>query len=169
MANTYTLISKSIVGNGGSAQIDFNSIPQTYKDLLIKTSTNADNLTVLRVRFNSISSSDYTQTVLRGTGGAFSSYNDAAWDTLTSFSPSYNSDGANIFSNNEYYIANYTSSNPKTLSANNVSEANSATAYVVIYAGLLNTSSPITSINLSCSNGSFNQYSTFYLYGIKNS
>jgi len=170
MANTYFLIASNTVGSGGTAQVDFTSIPQTYTDLLIKTSTNVTSLNVLRVRFNSISTSDYTQRVLRGTGsGIPASYSNTGWDTITQFTPGYNNDGANIFSNNEYYIPNYTGSGNKSISGDSVTEANSTTAYAVLYAGLLNNTSAITSVNLICQSGNFNQYSTFHLYGIKNS
>jgi hypothetical protein len=169
MANTYTLISSNTVGSGGATQVDFNSIPQTYTDLLIKTSTNASSLTVLRIRFNSVSSNDYTQIVLRGTGSATARFTDTGWDSLAYLSPSYNNDGANIFSNNEYYIPSYTSSNIKFLSGNSVSEANATTAYQIMYDGILNNTSAITSISFTAASGSFAQYSTFYLYGIKNS
>ncbi len=169
MANTYYLLASSTVGSGGTAQVDFNSIPQTCTDLLIKTSTNVNSSNVIRIRFNSISTSDYTQRVLRGTGNAANSYSDAGWDTLTQFAPGYNNDGANIFSNNEYYIPNYIGSTNKSISGDSVTEANSTTAYAVLYAGLLNNTSAITSISLICQSDNFNQYSTFYLYGIKNS
>jgi len=166
MANTDTLIA-SHTANGSTAQVDFNSIPQTYTDLLIKTSTNDTSQNLLRVRFNSVSSNDYTQIVLRGTGAAAASFSNAGWDTLSAFSPSYNNDGSNIFSNNEYYIPNYTSSNPKSISGDSAEEANATTAYLILYAGLLNNSSAITSINLISQVNNFVANSTFYLYGIK--
>ena len=166
MANTYTLITSNTVGSGGTAQVDFNSIPQTYTDLLIKTSTNVSSSNVLRIRFNSVSSSDYTQQVLRGTGAAAAAFINTGWDTLTNFTPSYNNDGASIFSNNEYYIPNYTGSTTKSILGDSVTEANATTAYTVLYAGLLNNSSAITTISLFAQSGNFNQYSTFYLYGI---
>jgi hypothetical protein len=169
MANTYYRLNSITVGSGGIAQVDFTSIPQTYTDLLIKTSTNVSSLNVLRIRFNSVSSSDYTQKVLRGTGAAAASFSNAGWDTLTYFTPSYNNDGANIYSNNEYYIPNYTGSTTKSFSGDSVTEANATTAYQVLYAGLLNNTSAITSISLFAQSGNFNQYSTFTLYGIKSS
>jgi hypothetical protein len=169
MANTYTLIDSYTVGSGGITEVNFTSIPQTYTDLLVKTSTNGNTQQVLRMRFNSVSSSDYTQIVLRGSGAAAQSFNNAGWDSLTRFSPSYNNEGANIFSNNEYYIPNYTGSNAKSVSGDSVTEANSTTAYTILYAGLLNNSSAVTSINFISGSGDFNQYSTFYLYGISNS
>lgn len=169
MANTYILIASNTVGSGGTAQVDFNSIPQTYTDLLIKTSTNASSLTVLRMRFNSVSSNDYTQMVFRGTGAATAKFTNAGWDSLAYLSPSYNNDGTSLFSNNEYYIPNYTSSTNKFISGDSVTEANATTAYQIMYAGVLGNTSAITSISFTPASGTFAQHSTFYLYGIKNS
>lgn len=169
MAITYNLITSSTVASGGTAQVDFNSIPQTYTDLLIKTSTNVNTFNVLRIRFNGVSSSDYTQKILRGSGVGANSYSNAGWDLLTAFSPSYNSGVANTFTNNEYYITDYTNSFSKSILGDSAQEDNGTVAYSVLYAGLLNTSSAITSISIFPQSDNFNQYSTFYLYGIKNS
>ena len=71
------------------------------------------------------------------------------------------------------YIPNYTSSNAKSMSADSAREANQATDnYLVLDAGLWNPASnvAITSIKISPRVGpNFVQYSTAYLYGIKNS
>lgn len=162
------LLKSYTVGAGGIGQVDFTSIPQTYTDLIIKVSSNVNSLNVLRVRFNGVSTNDYTQKVLRGSGAGMNAYSNAGWDSLAYFSPSYNNDGANIFSNIEYYIPNYTGSSIKPLLGNSVTEANGSTAYQVVYAGLLNNTSAITSISLEAQSGLFNQYSTFWLYGVAN-
>ena len=51
MANTYELIASSTVGAGGASSIDFNSIPNTYTDLLVKlsgrSSTGYNALTII--------------------------------------------------------------------------------------------------------------------------
>ena len=170
MANTYELITSNTVGAGGVAQVDFTSIPQTYTDLLIKTSVNnGANLDLILMRFNSNSSSIYTQLVLRGTGTNLNTYTDTGWSAATSFGLSYTGDSTNVFSNNEYYIPNYTGSNYKSISNDSAHEANSSTAYLIFYSGLFSDTTPITSINLISSGSNFGQYSTFYLYGISNS
>ena len=169
MANTYTLITSNTVGSGGVTQVDFNSIPQTYTDLLIKTSTSSTGFTVLRIRFNSVSTNDYTQKNIRASGTTVQSFSNAGWDSLAYLSPSYNNDGTNKFSNNEYYIPNYTGSDYKSLSGDSVTENNDTEAYIIPYAGLLSNTSAITSISFTTASSNFAQYSTFYLYGIKNS
>ena len=170
MANTYTLIASNTVGSGGIAQVDFTSIPATYTDLLVKTSVNnATILDVVLMRFNSNSSSIYTQKVLRGTGTAAAAFENTGWSAATSFGLSYTGDSANNFSNNEYYIPNYAGSNYKSIINDSAHEANLSTAYLVLYSGLFSDTTAITSINLIGKDGNFAQYSTFYLYGIKNS
>jgi hypothetical protein len=168
MANTYILIASVTVGSGGSSTVDFTSIPQTYTDLLLKNTANGNDLNVLRIRYNSTSASDYEQKVLRGGGTSTpDSFSNTGWDTLTNFSPGYINDGAYYFGSNEYYIPNYTGSTVKTFSGDSVTESNASTAYAILYAGVLNNTSAITSINLFAQSGNFNQHSTFYLYGIK--
>jgi len=170
MANTYTLIASNTVGAGGTAQVDFTSIPSTYTDLLVKTSVNTGtNLDLVLMRFNSNSSSIYTQKVIRGTGTNVGSFSNTGWSAATSFGLSYTGDSTSTFSNNEYYIPNYAGSNYKSISNDSAHEANSSTAYLVLYAGLFSDTTAITSINLISSGSNFAQYSTFYLYGIKNS
>jgi hypothetical protein len=170
MANTYTLINSYTVGSGGIGQVDFTSIPSTYTDLLVKTSVNnGTNLDLVLMRFNSNSSSIYTQQVLRGTGTNVGAFKNTGWSAATSLGLSYTGDTTNTFSNNEYYIPNYAGSNYKNVSNDSAHEANSSTAYLVLSAGLFSDTTAITSINLISSGSNFAQYSTFYLYGISKS
>jgi hypothetical protein len=81
---------------------------------------------------------------------------------------------SSVFSNDEFYIPNYLSTTyAKTFSVDNVVENNGTTGYPIIEAGRWNpsTQAAITSIVLTATGGSSQlvQYSTFYLYGIKNS
>ena len=77
---------------------------------------------------------------------------------------------ANTFGNMEIYIPNYAGSSNKSVSVNQVGEDNAATAYATLLAGLWSNTAAITSIKLTPFSGgaSFVQYSTAYLYGVKN-
>ncbi len=175
MANTYTLIASSTVGSGGVADITFSSIPSTYTDLKVVVSartTQAGNYQNVRLSFNG-SSSTYSERALRSYGGS-------TVDSVTGSSSSYisniyqNSSGstANTFSNYEFYVPNYTStSNAKSVSIDTVAENNASDGFVGITAGLWNPASQaaITSITLTQAAGTIVEYSTAYLYGIKNS
>ena len=168
MANTYTLINSSTVGVGGAASITFSSIPATYMDLLIKTSLRGSRSAInegVNVSFNG-STSSFTYRALQGNGSAASSFNSTAgYYTDTDGDTA----AANTFGNGEIYIPNYAGSNNKSYSADSVAETNNTTIYMQLVAGLWSNTAAITSISFACTVGSFKEYSTAYLYGIKNS
>ena len=168
MANM-ELIETKTVGSGGSANIEFTSIPQTYTDLLVlasaRSTRNSDTVDDLVIRFNG-STTSYTSKRLYGTGSSVVS--DSPTD-IRGFAVADNSTGS-TFSNNQFYIPNYTNgSTYKSVSIGGVNENNATTAYSVLDAGLWSNNSAITSITLLANNGNLMQYSTAYLYGIKNS
>ena len=166
MANTFELIASSTVGAGGAASIAFSSIPSTYTDLCIKLSARSTR---------SGYESDGLTITLNSTGvsagrGLYGSGSGAASDTDTIvgvFSAAATT--ANTFGNAEIYIPNYTPSNNKSISSDAVGENNGTTAYMRLSAVLVPLTSAITSITLaSATSSNFVQYSTAYLYGVKN-
>jgi hypothetical protein len=173
MANTYTPIATVIVGSGGAANIEFTNIPQTYTDLLIKTSlrdTRTDSpVTDVALTFNN-SGTGYSMRMIYGDGSSAGSANSSGASRITGFYENTNQTTSNTFSNNEIYIPNYTSSNNKSTSIDGVTENNATTIYASLVAGLWANSSAITSIKLVPAVGSLSyvQYSTATLYGIKN-
>ena len=166
MPDTMTLISAQNVGAGGAASVTFSSIPQTYTDLLIfgsaKNTSGAD-ADWLAIAFNG-STSNFTSKYLEGNGSGVGS------SSLARLSGASNG-AANIASNYQTYIFNYTTSAYKAYSFEYGTESNATLGYTVTGNGLWSNTAAITSITLTCGNGSnnFAQYSNFYLYGIKNS
>lgn len=173
MANTYTLIASSTVGSGGASSIDFTSIPSTYTDLVLKLSSRdsaADTRAGLGVDFNA-STTNYSSRRLRAADGSTSSGSTTTYPNFAGTTTADNAT-ANTFGNWELYIPNYASSNYKSASLDYVSENNSTTQYDLgLFAILWSDTSAITSIKIynRDSTGTFKQYSTAYLYGIKNS
>ena len=174
MANTFQLIASSTLASSQSS-IDFNSIAGTYTDLCLKISVRTDRASAfdqLKITFNG-SSSSYTGIILyNGNSSVGSESNTSATGGSTYLIGNY-VDGANAtastFSNGEIYIPNYAGSTNKSLSLDLVQENNAAGGYSSLTAGLWSNTSAITSIKLQSANGaSFVQYSTAYLYGVKN-
>ena len=167
VTTTLNLISKQTVGADGASSVTFSNIPQTYTDLLIVASgrTNrgtftADTLTPV---FNG-STANFTTRVLSGDGSSASSNTSYinAFDT--------NVATASTFGNTSILIPNYTSSNYKSISVDGVAETNGTTAYMSLAAGLWSSTAAITSFGLqSGTSSTFQQFSTFYLYGVSNS
>jgi len=166
MANTYTLIEAKTLTTS-TASVTFSSIPATYTDIKLVASTRDTNATSNNGLFTITLNGSTTFTSSKnlsgngatagsGTGDLFVGGGDTAGNT------------ANTFSNTEVYFPNYTSTAQKSVSADAVSEENGTTAYMALTAQLFNLTTAITSISIAGRSG-FAQYSTFYLYGIKNS
>lgn len=165
--STFTKISTITVGSGGAASIDFTSIPATYTDLKLVVSgrTNRALYTWDTLNFTlNGSGTGFTAKYLQGEGSTAISgsgnnmlVNGASATTST-------------FSSIEMYLPNYSSANYKSISIDNVTETNATTnAFTVLQASLWSNSAAINQITLTPAFGSFNQYSSATLYGIKSS
>jgi hypothetical protein len=171
---TYTLIASSTVGSGGSANIDFTSIPGTYTDLLVKCSARTNRTgsyeDAIKITFNGSGGSAYSVIRLYGDGASASSSSGTSAANILPYSVSSNTVTANTFGTFDLYVPNYLSSNYKSASIDMVSEANATNAIAGLAAGLWASTSAITQITLAPNVGTlFLQYTTAYLYGIKNS
>lgn len=167
MPNTFELIASSTVGAGGAASIEFTSIPNTYTDLqfvMSARSNRASNADPLTISLNS-STSGITFRTLYGNGSAAGSYTDAG-DYFTYINAA--SSTSSTFSTFQLYLPNYTSSNNKSWSVDNAWENNATANGDFLVAGLQTITSAITSVKVSTVVGTFVQYSTAYLYGVKN-
>lgn len=179
MADTHYRIATVTVGFSGASTIDFSSIPSTYTDLKLLYSLRTSNNNGWR---------DYVMVRFNGAGGTAYSYRWlAAYDSNNTLSSSgssldyqkvlccaANDSTTNIFGNGELYIPNYTSSNYKSSSAADTATNNATTSYMLsLNAGLWTGTSAINQITLypysPTPTGTFVQYSTASLYGIKNS
>ena len=160
------LATYTVTAVGGDASVIFSNIPQGYTDLKIVMSAR-DNRSGYAINSASISFN---------TGGTYSGKELNAYNLTTIASSSSSSwsvpspvDTANVFSNTEIYIPNYTSNSAKVFSIDSAVEGNSSYNALDLVAGLWSGTSAITSITITPSgSASFAQYSTFTLYGIKN-
>jgi hypothetical protein len=167
MANTFELIAAITVGSGGAASIDFTSIASTYTDLCVKItarSSSSPTPSGVYIGFNG-STASFTDKYLEGNGATVASSSLARYlgtETGTGYT-------ANTFSNIEVYIPNYANTSyNKSFSADGVSENNATTAYATFNAGLWSNTAAINQVTLTLGSGNFAQYSTAYLYGVKN-
>ena len=172
MANTMTLIQSVTVPSGGSASIDFTSIPSTYTDLCIKVSgrsSRANATDGLRLQFNGSSSAVYSTRRLYAysTTPASDSLTGSAFIYADPLDAATNT--ASTFTNTEIYVPNYAGSVNHSVSLDTIAESNTATPYMTLSAGLWANATPIVQVTLTSDVGSFVQYSTAYLYGIKSS
>lgn len=170
MADSYKLIGKVVASSGTIASATFSSIPQTFSDLLIVISARDPRTLMV----------DSAVLYFNGdtTGGNYSMrriFGDAATaQSDTNASSGAFITGANAtastFGISEVYIPNYASANLKTQTYTNAAETMATTTYMGLGARSWNNTSAITSISIFPeTQPTFDQYSSFYLYGIRNS
>lgn len=161
-------IATTTVGSGGSAEIDFQNIPDVYTDLLVKLSGQANNSASssysIRLKFNN-NAANYSFRYIRGSGSAVISANTIS-TTYIYLGEIPSTFISNTFGNLEIYIPNYTTSNAKSVSGDGVTEQNATNAWATITAGLWDNSSVINRVTLFSSEN-LAQYSTATLYGIR--
>jgi hypothetical protein len=169
---TYIQIGSTVtVPVGGSASIDFTSIPATYTDLILKISGRTNrSLEVdgITVRFNNdLTAGNYSGRRLFGAGsgtpGSDTTYAGMPFMTAATST-------ASTFGNAEIYVPNYAGSAAKSFSIDGLGENNATTTYAGLGAGRWTGTAAINQITIYPETGTLLlQYSTATLYGIKNS
>jgi hypothetical protein len=176
MANTFELIASSTVGSGGAASIDFSSIPSTYTDLVVKLSgrsTGGGDWEDLKISFNgSTTDAQYYWKAVYGYSGSTVGSNQGNGNSNARLQGNVSaaSATANTFGTWEMYVPNYAGSTAKSVSTDFASENNSTATLLGLATNLWNQTTAINRVTIATSNGNnLAQYSTAYLYGIKNS
>ena len=159
MATTYEKIAEVTVGGGGAATIQFTSIPATYTDLLIKSSALGNNTEGIYIQFNG-STANFSGIYINS-----DSVNNPTSASLARYLGSIRNE-TQTPNSTDVYICNYTSSNNKSFSSDNVQEFSGAGGFINLVTGLWSNSAAITSITIETVSN-FREYSTAYLYGIK--
>ncbi len=170
MPNTFTLISSVTVGSGGSANMSFTSIPNTYTDLCVKFSGRSStgfNAADIYLTLNGSSTSYTGKYLMKDSSDATPvSSTSATTKFLVGFVPATQAT-ASAFGSAEIYIPSYTSSNNKSISVESVTENNANIQWIYMGSGLWSNSAEINEVTLTDASGTFAQHSTAYLYGIK--
>lgn len=164
--NSYESIQTITVGAGGSSAITFSSIPSTYKHLQIRASMmcSAVNNMYLQVGNGSIDTgANYSWHQLFG-NGASPFANGAGSQTFGYVGYNYNTSYPNP---SIIDIIDYTNTNKfKTWKALAGTETNGA-GYVQLWSGNWRSTSAINTIRITPGSGTFTQFGSFALYGIK--
>ena len=172
MPTTYTLINSSVLSSS-ALSVTFSSIPSTYTDLVLRISARMDAsgsfASYYGIFVNSLTSG-FSFTYLQGNGTTVSSARSTLDSIYPNVAPNTSGNTANIFTNDEIYIPNYTDAINKPISAHYVGENNTTAAYTGVIANLMSNTAAITSLRIDPDGitQNFVAGSSFYLYGIKN-
>jgi hypothetical protein len=177
-AGDYESIATVTVGSGGAANVEFTSIPSTYVHLEIRfigrSTTSSIYSQSIYVAVNSDTATNYSRHYLGAYTGGYAA-TAAGGDVNQTYISLPNCISSNAYDNSMFgagsiSILDYQNTNKyKTVRMLGGAEANSSTNVSTIFfsSGLWRSTSAITSIKLTPSNGDFMQYSHFALYGIK--
>lgn len=175
---TYTFIAKTILATTPNV-VTFSSIPSTYSDLLILSSTRSTrtgtSFTGDTITFNAAQTDvGYSGRMMVGYGntayqsggmpgspyiGSYIAYSLTAGHT------------SNVYSNNWLYLFDYNNNERKQFLAESHAQVASTNSICVSQAGTWDSTAAITSISIYC-NGNFGGHSyasgsSFYLFGVK--
>jgi len=163
---TMTLIETKTLATA-AAVIEFAAIPQDGTDIVAFMSLRTDQAGAesdMSVQFNS-STTGFTQRYLAGGGGAGVFNGSSSTGSLTVSTPGGGAT-ANIFSNNMFYVSNYSSSINKNYNLDGVVENNSTTAWQLIQTGFWSNTAAITNLKFLTLAGNFIIGSSVSLYKI---
>ena len=167
--NSYESIATTTVGSGGTSTITFSSIPATYTHLQIRgiarttSGTNVD----FRIQMNSDTGSNYARHSLRGDGTNVNGEANASqiYMWLDRAIPG----ATDIFGDVVIDILDYANTSKyKTMRGLGGADRNGS-GIIALSSGLWMDTSAITTLTITLETGSFAEYSSIALYGIKGS
>ena len=174
MPGNYDSIATVTVGSGGSATIDFTSIPSTYTHLQIRgiARTNRSNAAydIVKLNVNSDTGNNYSHHFVYGDGSGTAAGATTSTNTIFNYYVGTGFASANIFGTLIIDILDYANTNKykTTRTLGGVDFNNGSFGFIVLGSGNWRNTNAITSISLAPQAGnSFNQYTQFALYGIK--
>jgi hypothetical protein len=161
MATTYEPISTQTISGSATSTLTFTSIPATFTDLILASSGSNSTLTDIKIRFNSDTGSNYSETIFLGSG---SNAIAARGSNTTGLNHNYtNTSIAAAIS----HIMNYSNSTTYKSTMTRWNSPTSSDPYTAAYVGQWRNTSAITSLTVFVGAGNFAAGSLFSLYGIK--
>ena len=148
------------------SSIVFSSIPSTYNDLYIvaslKTTTGTSGWYDILWRPNG-DTGNFGARMVYGSGTSVTNLQETSLNTRVS---SAASTATSVFGSSTVYIADYTSTNPKSVIIDTISENNSSQAFQGVQSGLYSGTSGISSFTLVALSGNIARYSSVTVYGV---
>ena len=165
----YESIATTTVGAGGASSISFTSISGTYKHLQLRAITGVSSSARYGISFNSDTTlSNYNQHSVYGTGSAAAAFYAANYWGIGAAS------AGTAFGAAVVDVLDYSNSNKnKVWRSLTGQDVNGSGGLILLVSGLWRNTAAITSITVypaedsTGAGSSFQQYSSFALYGIK--
>jgi hypothetical protein len=169
MSVSYYPLFTQTVGAGGAATINFANIPQGYQDLRIEFSLRSNAAAgtadgnIITVNNSAYPSSIYSWTQVYSTGAGVGGNNYVTGSYMGVVNASTATAG--IFTVGSVDIPAYSGGAYKSAFVDSTSENGGGSPYTAQFiSNSIRTTAPITSLTITCGNGSFVQYSTVTIY-----
>lgn len=168
-SGAYDSIATTTVGAGGAASVTFSSIPSTYTHLQLRLfgrSTGSNTQSYVKLEFNGdTTGSNYYSHYIQADGST------VAVGPNASISIHYDIAGANantsVFGAIIFDVLDYTNTSKNTTTRALGGVDNNGSGRMNLTSGLWLNTNAVTSITLTPFSGSFAQYTSAALYGIK--
>jgi hypothetical protein len=158
---TYTPIASQTLASA-TGTVTFNSIPSTYTDLVLVSTTKSTTGNNTRITFNNDASALYSNTSLGGTGSSAVSRRDTGVTYIR-----LDWDGYNQTTEFNVHVTNVQNYSNTTTNKTSITRSGSGPTGVDALVGLYRSTSAISRLDVVASAGNFDTGSTFTLYGIK--
>ena len=164
-SGAYDSIATTTVGAGGSSSITFSSIPSGYTHLQLRTFTNNPTQLTTTTRFNSDTGNNYSFHFISGDGSTIEIAAGSSTNHIANITYASNVTN-NYFAGVIDFLDYASTSKNKTVRSLTGWDTNGGGS-IHLRSGAWYSTSAITSITIATTAGSFSQYSSFALYGIK--
>jgi hypothetical protein len=169
--NSFESIATIDVGAGGASGVTFSSVPGTYKHLQVRsvsrTTRNDASVDGIYMRLNGDTSGNYSTHFIMGDGSTASVNGYANYSImLGTFLGADAQTAANVFTASIYDILDYANTNKYKTTRSSAGYDSNSVGGISLSSGSWRSTNAVTSITL-LAEGSFVQYSSFGLYGIK--
>jgi len=164
-SGAYDSLGVATVPSGGAASVTFNGIPQDYKDLQVRFIANSSASDNATFTFNSDSGNNYTRHRMSGNGSAAAASSGTGlpgWYVYSSTGFLSGRFGPSIVD-----ILDYSNPNKYTTGRALSGSDNDSSSGVEMTSGLWLNTAPITRIDITCYAGTWAEFSSFALYGVK--
>jgi len=175
-ASNYESISTVTVGGTSVANIEFTSIPATYKYLQIRCFVQANRATFgisdATLQFNGDTGNNYSWHSIKGLGSTVESLNGVTQNSMNIADGMWGTNTGGTFGVGIIDVLDYANTSKyktiRTLSGVDVNgTVGGYGGWLGILSGNWRSTSAVTSIKIIAGSGNFLQYSSFALYGIK--
>jgi hypothetical protein len=166
--NTYEAIAEQTLGSA-AASVTFSSISGAYTDLILQVNNQMSGASGFKIRFNSDSGTNYSETSLLGYAGSANSGRASSATSIYNNLVYGDSTTSSVFTPNIIQIQNYsnTTTNKTLLWRYGTTTSAGGNGEVGAIVGLWRSTSAINAIEISAWNAvNFVAGSTFSLYGI---